>query len=282
MVVGSDLETHFLIYCPFHYNINTPACEVDKESGLFFCFSCQEAGNLIDFVMRSTGRNYFEACRLIDAKSIDYDFYGSIEKLIDYKEAEEFDISTINRLHENLLASECAKKYLYNRMITDESIAMFKLGYSEKQKMTTVPVQDHTGIYVGFVGRSIEGKSFKNSTGLPRRHILFNLNRSKYEKVTVVESSFDAIRLWQLGIPAVATLGSYISREQIELLNKWADSIIIIPDKDEAGEKLVNKIKSSLSKEINIIEIPEGKKDIGDLDDQNILELFAKASPVLI
>lgn len=282
MVIGSDLETHFLVYCPFHYNINTPACEVDKESGLFFCFSCQESGNLTDFVMRSTGRNYFEAVRLIDKKSVDDNFADSISKLVEYIADEEFDVSTINRLHAGLLDSQEALDYIHSRNINDSSIQEFKIGYSDKQKMTTVPVQDHTGLYVGFVGRSISGKSFKNSQGLPRRHVLFNLNRSKYDRVAVVESSFDAIRLWQLGIPSVATLGSYISKEQIALLDKWSDSVIIAPDKDEAGKKLVEKLTGSLSKETTVVDLPEGKKDVGDLSDQEIKEIFANTSSMLI
>lgn len=282
VVVGSDLETHFLVYCPFHYNVNTPACEIDKEKGLFFCFACQESGNLIDFVMRSTGRNYFESIRFIDQRAEGFEFDKAISKLVEEKEIEEFDVSTIERLHKGLLASAKATEYIHSRGINDDSIPQFKIGFSEKQQMTTVPVQDHTGMYVGFVGRSIEGKSFKNSHGLPRRHVLFNLNRSKYENVVVVESSFDAIRLWQLGIHAVATLGSYISKEQLHLLEKWSGSITIAPDKDEAGQKLVEKISGHTTKELVVLDLPDGVKDIGDLSDTEIKNLVEGRQQILI
>jgi len=232
--------------------------------------------------MRSSNRNYFEAVRLIDSKSTDYDYEESIIKLVEQKEIEEFDISTINRLYNTFMNNDDAISYVKNRGISIESAAEFKIGYSDKQQMITVPVQDHSGIYVGFVGRSISGKSFKNSNGLPRRHVLFNLNRNKYEKIVVVESSFDAIRLWQLGIPSVATLGSYISREQLELLNKWSSSIIIAPDKDEAGQKLVKKIKDNISKDVSVIEIPGDNKDIGDLSNEEIIEIIDKINSILI
>ena len=232
--------------------------------------------------MRSTGRNYFEAARLVDKKATDYNFNDSISKLVEQHIEEEFDIAIIERLHNSLVSNSKALNYLASRGIDISASHEFKIGYSDKQNMTTVPVQDHIGRYVGFVGRSVEGKSFKNSNGLPRRHVLFNLNRSKYEDIVVVESSFDAIRLWQLGIPSVATLGSYISKEQLALLNKWAKSVIVAPDKDEAGKKLVDKIKSSVNKDIRIIELPEGKKDVGDLTDQEILEIFANRLSILI
>lgn len=281
-MIGSDLETHLLVYCPFHYNINTPACEVDKEKGLFFCFSCQESGNLTDFVMRSTGRNYFEAARMINSKKTDFNFHENILKTVEKKDISEFDIELINRLHRSMKISDVATEYLVGRGITEDSIETFKIGFSEKQEMVTVPVQDHTGMYVGFVGRSISGKSFKNSSGLPRRHVLFNLNRNKYSSVCVVESSFDAIKLHQIGIPAVATLGSYISKEQIELLNKWTDSVIIIPDKDEAGEKLVSKIVKNYYKPITVVNVPEGKKDVGDMTTEEILKIMKESTSILV
>jgi DNA primase len=232
--------------------------------------------------MKSTSRNYFEAIRLIDSKSTEYDYGDSIIKLVEEKEIEEFDISTINRLHNNFMNNDDAVSYMKSRGINIETAVEFKIGYSDKQQMVTVPVQDHLGTYVGFVGRSVFGKSFKNSQGLPRRHILFNLNRNKYEKIVVVESSFDAIRLWQLGIPSVATLGSYISREQLELLAKWSSSVVIAPDKDEAGEKLVKKIKDSINKDVSVVEIPGDKKDIGDLSNNEIIEIIDKNSSILI
>ena len=68
-------------------------------------------------------------------------------------------------------------------------------------------------MFVGFVARSVEGKDFKNTPKLPKSKVLFNLHRAKiYDSVYVVESSFDAIRLDQCGIPAVATLGSNVSK----------------------------------------------------------------------
>ena len=63
--MGGEIDSHYLIYCPFHYNVNTPACEIDKQNGLYICFSCGENGKLLDLVMRTTGRNYFEAMRTI-------------------------------------------------------------------------------------------------------------------------------------------------------------------------------------------------------------------------
>lgn len=273
--VGSELDTHYLIFCPFHYNKNTPACEVDKEKGLFLCFACGERGTLLDLVMRTTNRNYFEASRVISTAAKSIDFASRIEKDIQVKEEFlQFDNELIDRLHNDLLSSEKAIAYFKTRNIELDAIKKFKLGYSPKQDMVTVPIYSHTDICVGFVGRSVEGKSFKNSTGLPRNKVLFNLNNVKFSDIVVVESSFDAIRLWQLNIPAIATLGANIGKNQINLINKYATRLILAMDQDEAGGSLTRNLNKSITVPILNMDFPDGVKDIGDMTDEQIIKSF--------
>lgn len=274
VTIGSELDTHFLVFCPFHNNRNTPACEVDKEKGLFICFSCGENGTLMDIAMKTTKRSYFEASRLINNAAKEIDFAKQIFNTTNKsnEKFEEFDSVLITRLHNDCLSSERSLHYWSGRGISSESINTFYLGYSENQDMVIVPVQTDTGMFVGFVARSIEGKSFKNSTNLPRSKVLFNLNRCKFSEIIVVESSFDAIKLHQMGFSAVATLGANVSREQLRLLEKYATKIILAPDSDDAGQGFVKKITENIkTREISLIKIPDGKKDIGDMTKEEIL-----------
>jgi DNA primase len=224
--------------------------------------------------MKTTKRSYFEASRIISNAAKEINFTDQIVNTIsNSKEIEPFDIELIKKLHSECTSSERAKEYWQGRGITAESVETFKLGYSTNQDMVTVPVQADNGMYVGFVARSVEGKSFKNSTNMPRSKVLFNLNRCKFEEIIVVESSFDAIKLHQMGLNAVATLGANVSREQIKLLEKYATKIILAPDSDDAGQTFVKKIMDNIkSRDISLINIPEGKKDIGDMTKQEILD----------
>lgn len=275
ITIGSELDTHYLVFCPFHYNKNTPACEIDKEKGLFLCFACGERGTLLDLVMRTTNRNYFEASRVISTAAKIIDFASRIEKDIQVKEEfTRFDSDLIDRLHKDLLESDRAINYFKGRSIEIDAIKKFKLGYSPKQDMVTVPIYSHTDICVGFVGRSVEGKSFKNSTGLPRNKVLFNLNNVKFKDIVIVESSFDAIRLWQLNIPAIATLGANIGKNQINLLNKYATRLILAMDQDEAGGSLTRSLNKQITVPILNMEFPDGVKDIGDMTDEQIVKSF--------
>jgi DNA primase len=281
--IGGEIDTHFLIFCPFHYNVNTPACEVDKSNGMFICFSCGETGSIIDMIMRTTNRNYFEAMRMINSRKDVVDIEREVDQAIEASsDLPEFDMDLIRKLHASLMNSDRAKEYFANRNITQESAVTFMLGYSEKQDMVVVPVFSVENICLGFVARSIEGKSFKNSTGLPKSKTLFNINNVRRQKMVVVESSFDVIRLSQLNIPAVATLGATVSKSQISLLQTYASSIIVCPDNDDAGSGLIDKIvKNIKNREIEVVRLNKGK-DIGDLADNEILDTFNNAGNKLI
>ena len=264
-----------MIFCPFHNNNRTPAGEVNKESGMFFCFSCRKSADLCELVMHSSGRSYFESIRFIKSKDQVIDLEQQINQQLYAKpEFTTFDELILKRLCNGLLSSDRAKDYFKYRKIEMSSWSKFSLGYSEKQDMVTVPVHSPDGIPLGFVGRSVEGKEFKNSPGLPKSKTLFNLNRVKLSsKVYVVESSFDAIRLDQVGLPAVATLGATISGAQIDLLQKYFNDIIIIADNDEAGSGMKDRIIEKLGSRVSVIQLNNKYKDIGDMDDQSIKEL---------
>lgn len=231
--------------------------------------------------MHTTSRTYFESIRFIKSKEQEGNLEQDINKALYQKpEFVPFDELILKRLYNNLLSSDRAKDYFNYRKITTGSWSKFSLGYSEKQDMVTVPVHSPDGMPVGFVGRSIEGKEFKNTPGLPKAKTLFNLNRVKTSsRVYVVESSFDAIRLDQCGLPAVATLGSNVSNIQIELLKKYFNDIIVIADNDEAGGNMKTKIIEKLGSRVSVIKLENRYKDIGDMEDAAIVKLesnFAK------
>jgi DNA primase len=276
---GIDIEAEFgndfIIYCPYHNNSRTPAGEVAKDSGLFFCFGCQTTKNLEEFVMFTTGRTYFETARYIKSKETEHNIENIVNKAM-YAPPEfiQYDELLIKRLNNQAIESPRAMRYFEGRRITKDSVIKFNLGYSEKQDSVTIPMQSPDGMTIGFVARTIEGKEFKNTPGLPKSKILFNLHKVKSSSVVyVVESSFDAIRLDQVGFPAVATLGANVSASQIRLLEKYFNNVILVADNDEAGNIMKDKLIEKLGSLISVIQIDKKYKDIGDMDDETIRSL---------
>ena len=276
---GIDIEaeygTDYIVFCPYHNNNRTPAGEVSKDHGMFFCFGCQTTKTLIEFVMYTSNRTYFEAVRYIKSKEQETSIEESINKaLINKPEFIQYDELLIKRLNNQALESPRAIRYFEGRKITKESIDKFNLGYSEKQDSVTIPIHSPDGMCIGFVARTVEGKEFKNTPGLPKGKVLFNLHRIKTSNIVyVVESSFDAIRLDQVGFPAVATLGANVSAAQIRLLEKYFNSVVLIADNDDAGMIMRDKLIEKLGPVVTSVYIDKKYKDIGDMDDEAIKKL---------
>lgn len=280
-----ELDNDLMIFCPFHNNTRSPAGEVSKDTGIFWCFSCQESKDLPEVIMQSSKRSYFEAMRLIDSFKDSRNLLDRISSTLETKkEFKEFDIKLIYKLNDNLMANEQAQLYLSNRGILKSSWEKYRLGYSENQNMITIPVHSPDGLCIGFVGRSIEGKRFKNSTDLPKSKTLFNLWRNKrQDKVFVVESSFDAIMIEQAGGHAVATLGASISKDQRALLKQYFNQVIALGDNDEAGQNMSNKLLTELGPEKCIVGVlPKNIKDVSDLNQQELRRFVAQFDNIVV
>lgn len=283
--IESEVDSDFIVFCPYHDNYRTPAAEVSKQHGTFYCFGCHTSVSLIELVMFTTKKNYFETLRFINSEEKEINIVEVLEtSLIKKPEYEKFNEELIQRLHVQALDKSRASDYYISRGITKDSVIKFRLGYSENQDMVTIPIKNPEGtFYVGFVARSIEGKEFKNTPGLPKSKILFNLDRvKKFESVFLVESSFDVIRLDQCNIPAVATLGSTISNNQCELLKRYFNNVILIADNDQAGQSMQEKLLNKLGNRATIISIPPRFKDVGDMTDEDINILATKMKDPLL
>jgi DNA primase len=292
--IVSETGTDILCLCPFHHNTDSPAFAVSYIKGLYVCYNqnCNSSGTVLELVKSLTNRNDFEALRFISSnkQSKAEAFEDGLKDLLDDKpDFVEFPSATLEKLNSDLLESEEAKEYFKGRKIYDEAILQFNLGYSSNMGMVTVPLHSPEGLPVGIIGRSIKDKRFKNSVNLPRNKTMFNLHRAKREggTIIVVESSFDVIRLWQAGFPnAVATLGGSISDVNLNNLNRYSSTIILMTDNDQAGRALGKTIASKL-KNKNIlwasydhdIVYPHMAKDVGDLTDEEIKQCVKNAIP---
>lgn len=283
-IVG-ETSNDFLCFCPFHSNRHTSSFSISREKGAYICFnpSCGEAGTLVELVRKILKKNEFESLRYISSKEAESveNFDDVLKDLLEDKpDYVEFPQDTLDQLYSNLNDNGHAKDYLNHRGIKQEAIDYFKLGYSSNMGMVIVPVHSPDGLPVGLVGRSIAEKKFKNSTNLPRSKTMFNIHRAKRigGQVIIVESTFDAIRVHQAGFPnVVATLGGHISHDNISLLNRYFNKIILMTDSDQAGRELGTTISNRMrNKDILWASHSYGKiypnnaKDAGDMTDEEI------------
>lgn len=307
--IGIDIESinddEVRVLCPFHGNSNTSAMSVSIPEGRFMCFNpmCDEAGGLIDLVIRIKHCSYFEAVRIIDGFHKGDSFKVS---LLEKKKKETLSIpqEKVEQWHQSLLETPEALDYIHSRQITDESIDYFKLGYSPQANLLVTPVFDIDGNCVGGVGRGVREKVFKNIPGTQTSHSLFNIhNAKKHSTAIICESNFDAVRIHQAGFPGVvATLGGNFSDDHIQQIAFTFERVIIMTDVDgiqvskecrkcrnagnkycvghdpgrELGKKIADKCiragvtpKWAFSPDCGTI-YPNGAKDAGDMTDKQI------------
>ena len=62
---GLKVNRHGMCICPFH-NDRNPSMKIDKEIGKgFYCFGCQESGDVIDLVAKFHGIGKYEAAKIL-------------------------------------------------------------------------------------------------------------------------------------------------------------------------------------------------------------------------
>lgn len=181
-------------------------------------------------------------------------------------------------------------EYLIKRKIDIETQKLFNTGISEKGDAICLPWHDWQGHIINMKYRSIEGKEFwYSSGGQPVKNHLYGLflvlelhrKQHKYGNyiapVYIVESEIDALYLWSIGKPAIALGGSSISERQLELIiGKLSDcEIILATDNDTVGKKIRKVLAEELGGYFIVkeLEIPEGFKDVNELEPEVIYEL---------
>jgi DNA primase len=110
------------------------------------------------------------------------------------------------------------------------------------------PVEDFNGRVIAFGGRLI-GDGEPKYLNSPESGVyikgrnLYALNRAKEAirrqgYAILVEGYFDLISLWSAGIThVVATLGTALTKDQVDLIGRYTKHVVVLFDPDEAGRK---------------------------------------------
>ena len=136
------------------------------------------------------------------------------------------------------------------------------------------PIFDVRSRVIGFGARTLEEKEgipkYLNSLENPlysKREHLFGLNFSKDEivkkdSVVVVEGYFDMIIPYVKGIKnIVASLGTSLTTEQIRVIKRYTNNVILVFDSDKAGELATLRAVDLLLEnglKVNVVEMPSG------------------------
>ncbi len=124
--------------------------------------------------------------------------------------------------------------------------------YDRFRRRLIFPIEDVGGNVIAFGGRLIgEGEpKYLNTSESPvyiKGRNLYGLNRTKEDirkkgYAILVEGYFDLITLWTYGIRnVVATLGTALTRDHVDLMRRYTSHVIAVFDPDEAGKKALTR-----------------------------------------
>jgi DNA primase len=110
------------------------------------------------------------------------------------------------------------------------------------------PIEDQAGQIIAFGGRILgEGEpkylNSPESASFSKGKNLYGLSRTKEDirksgYAILVEGYFDLLSLWNAGVRnVVATLGTALTRDHVDLLRRYTKDVAVVFDGDEAGKK---------------------------------------------
>lgn len=172
-------------------------------------------------------------------------------------------------------------KYLVSRGYNEEELVQGGLSVQKKDRNGYIdrfvnriifPIFDIRGKVIGFGGRVLDNSlpKYLNSPETSifnKRYNLYGLNFAKKyiqdETLIVVEGYMDVISLWQYGIKnVVASLGTALTKEQGQLIKRYAKKAILAYDSDDAGIKATLKgmeLLNELGIEVRILKLDNVK-----------------------
>lgn len=125
--------------CPFHED-NSPSFSVSPTDKVYYCFGCQESGDVFSFVMAKEQLDFAGAIEyLADQYNVELEYEELDPRAAERQKERERLYELLERatkFYERTLAdapeAEAARKYLEERGFSAEVMAKFRLGYSPK------------------------------------------------------------------------------------------------------------------------------------------------------
>ena len=222
-----------LSLCPFHQD-SKPSFHFNVRKGLFICFACGEKGSAK------------KLARQLDMALVEDQTVEGLMRAMSALEAAQLE--PINKpIDERSLGRFAGTPHLYwkrKRGFTNATCRAFNLGYDPLRDELTIPYRNLYGELLGVIRRRLEDNVYPKylyPKGVKKNLLLFGIDKvyaGEIDKVALVEGSLDAVWCWQNGIPAVASLGSSLSEEQVDLLHEaGVHTVVLLHDYDLAGRK---------------------------------------------
>jgi DNA primase len=254
-----DSGENYKAHCIHKGGDKTPSLVFYPDSQSFYCFSCgagkrngdTQGSDVISLIQWVENLTWQESVVFL-ARRVGLDLPKTNLTIEEKRKLKQYEqaLKENKKYWKNLSNKPCNHilKWYNDKGIETQDIAKWRLGASKfgSKWVPTYSIMDEQGRTCGFSMRAgTDQAKYVNSSNsdiFKKGDILYGLNFIKKEIrenkfAIIVEGYNDAIMLQKFGAPAVATMGTSITKEQIVLLKKYTDTVILFLDGDEAGIK---------------------------------------------
>jgi len=268
-------------HCPDPWGLHkngdrTGKFAINRDKKVFNCFVCG-GGTLLSLTMAIYDFDENQATewlRQFSSKSnqTDEGFMSEIVRMLSDAPIEE--VATLPWFNQNVLLQwdDEDSNWFSERGITEKVRERYKVGVNPKTIRTngsdsfesTSIVLPHfwKGKLVGWQNRWMGERpkwvpKYTNTNDFPKRTTLFGWDNvlDSDKPIVIVESVPTVLYLASIGIPAVATFGATVSKEQMKILRSCQQGVVLAQDNDEAGIKWRNDLISYLERYIPVMEM---------------------------
>ncbi len=170
--------------------------------------------------------------------------------------------------------------YLSRRGISEEVQQQFRVGYDQSKKAVAMCWCNTDGDVVNIKFRSVNTKHFWYANGQRIKNHLYGYHIFKAEPskiLTVTESEIDCMRLWTVGIPAIALGTAHISQKQAEMLHKLdINELVIATDNDAAGRECAKRLEETFISSVRVSYFNFDGTSAKDISDLSTLEIHSR------
>ena len=146
--------------------------------------------------------------------------------------------------------------------------------YDQFRGRMMVPIRDERGALVAFGGRAVmpnQTPKYVNSSDTPlfhKSHLLYGMDKAKEtiakrRTAVLAEGYLDVVACHQAGVQnAIASLGTSLTDEQVKLLKRWCDHVVVMYDGDTAGQNATERAADLLEGgglTVGVVQLSEGE-----------------------
>jgi hypothetical protein len=224
-----------------------PSWSFNAQSGLHLCFSCGYKGSSLTLVVDMLGLTNSWSIPDYDAakqwlESFELDLPSLVKRLDKVGQYQQPAPKPVPMTEARLaIYTDPPQWALDDRALTYESCQTYGIRWDADHDAWICPIRvPDTNKLMGFQVKGQGHRLFLNRPmGLPKSRTLFGIDAFQGGRMLVVEAPLDAARFKAAGFDGgVATMGAYISDEQVDLMMR-ADEIILAVDNpriDTAGK----------------------------------------------